>query len=180
MRHNRHCSLLESDGSITGYRIQCLQSCCPYWEGSNHPLCSNVSDYLELQGLKLPRSCSSRFYWYRCIELANFQAMQDNEQDYGEGEELPVGASLQLVLSYCVHHCYTDTVRVRYIKCSAWRYVVLLLWLSLWPMPWQVLLRAYQSCRVLNKQACCFCFSALLKHPGERSQTLLKKLSWKL
>mmetsp|Transcript_30227 Transcript_30227/g.58079 ORF Transcript_30227/g.58079 Transcript_30227/m.58079 type:complete len:244 (+) Transcript_30227:218-949(+) len=44
--------------------------------------------------------------------------MQDNEQDYGEGEELPVGASLQLVLSYCVHHCYTDTVRVLENSCS--------------------------------------------------------------
>ena len=37
----------------------------------------------------------------------------DEERERGQGQTLPPHTALQLVLSYCVHHCYAGTVRVR-------------------------------------------------------------------
>ena len=37
---------------------------------------------------------------------------EDPERERGQGHALPPHATLQLVLSYCVHHCYTGTVKV--------------------------------------------------------------------
>jgi hypothetical protein len=38
---------------------------------------------------------------------------EDEERERGQGQTLPPHTALQLVLSYCVHHCYAGTVRVR-------------------------------------------------------------------
>ena len=39
--------------------------------------------------------------------------MEDLELELGQGERIPDNAALQLVLSYCVHNCYTQTAQVR-------------------------------------------------------------------
>jgi hypothetical protein len=38
---------------------------------------------------------------------------EDEERERAQGQTLPPHTALQLVLSYCVHHCYAGTVRVR-------------------------------------------------------------------
>lgn len=47
--------------------------------------------------------------------------VEDRERDLGQGEKLPGGTALQLVLSYCVHHCYTETLQALDSSCNLFR-----------------------------------------------------------
>jgi hypothetical protein len=38
--------------------------------------------------------------------------MEDLESELGQGVQLPDNIGLHLVLSYCVHNCYTKTAQV--------------------------------------------------------------------